>query len=55
MQVEKKFLIRSNLKETDLYEKPVVPYVTKIDHAKEFGDAGATGRLCVCLGANGWI
>jgi hypothetical protein len=50
-----KFLIRANLKETELYEKPVVPDVNKIDRVKELVDADAIGCFCFRLGANGWI
>jgi hypothetical protein len=53
--VEKKFLIRSNLKETELYEKSVVPYVDKIVRVKELVGVIASRRFCVRLGANGWI
>ena len=55
MRVEKKFLIRANLKETDLYEKYVVPYVDKIVRTKKLVGVVAFGRFCVRVGANGWI
>ncbi len=49
-----KFLIKSNLKETHLYEKPVV-HGNKIDRVKEFVDAGVVGCFCLRFGANGRI
>jgi hypothetical protein len=38
-----------------LYEESVVVYVDKIVRVTKFGDAGIIGRICSCLGANGWI
>ena len=49
-----KFLIKPNLKETYLYEKPVV-HGNKIDRVKELVDVGVVGRFCLRFGANSWI
>lgn len=49
-----KFLIRSNLKETYFYEKPVV-HGNKIDRVKELVDVGFVGCFCLRFRANGWI
>ena len=52
---ERRFLMRAHLKETNLYEENVVPYVHKIVPIEELVGVVAFGRLCVRLGANGWI
>jgi hypothetical protein len=52
---EKKFLIKSHFKETNLYEKPVVAYADEILRVKELVVAVIIGRFCFRFGANGWL
>jgi hypothetical protein len=55
MPAARKFLMRANLKETDLYEEYVVPYVDKIVPIKELVGVVDFSRFRVRLRANGWI